>query len=42
MNHYQLIAALHDTFSSLEQQIAEFRQRLASLTLLNARVSTIP
>ncbi|MGX8942442.1 DNA replication terminus site-binding protein [Symbiopectobacterium sp. Eva_TO] len=42
MNHYQLIAALHDTFSSLEQQIAEFRQCLASLTLLNARVFTLP
>lgn len=42
MDHYQLNAALHDTFSSLEQQLMAFRQRLASLTLLNARVFTLP
>ncbi len=38
----QLIAALYETFSSLEQLLAEFRQRLASLTLLNARVFILP
>ncbi|MFT8210051.1 MAG: DNA replication terminus site-binding protein [Symbiopectobacterium sp.] len=42
MDHYQLIAALHDTFALLEQGLAELRQRLTQTPLLNARVFPLP
>lgn len=42
MDHYQLIAALHDTFSSLEKRLAELRLNLAQFPLLNARVFPLP
>lgn len=42
MDHYQLIAALNDTFSSLEQRLVELRQNLSQIPLLNARVFPLP